>query len=279
MITFLGPYGATFSHEAYDALSKSFNAPKVTENSYRSASSNDEVLKLVIEHGGYGAIAFETLAEGVLVETFDSFINLLRTYKTQQECPFHVIGGIQMELHFCLMAYQEENIEKIIAHPKALGACKNNIDRMGWQTIAASSNGEAARLVAESDECKNYAALGPKTAAEKYGLKILNNAFEDKKAITTFLLVGPKSHPIGQGKNNRTIIIFDIPNTPGSLIKTLTFFEKFNVTKIHSAYAGGGNYSIGLEIESSHSELQEALLKFKRFVQTNLIFGPFPVKY
>ncbi len=178
-ITFLGPIGATFSHDAYTALAGIYGAPAVTNENYVEAKNNGEVLRLIAEHGGYGAISMETLAEGRVAEPVESFIELLKG----DDCKFHIVGAIQMKLHFCLMAREGTEIEGIIAHPKALGACKGKIK---WPTVNAASNGEAARLVAESAEHSTYAALGPRSAAEKYGLKVLAEAFEDQEAVTTF---------------------------------------------------------------------------------------------
>lgn len=232
-ITFLGPVGATFSHDAYNVLAETYDAPKaIAEGQDKNcipASTNGEIIKSILLHRGYGAIAMETLAEGRVAEPLESFIDLLKRYKKTEECPFHVIGAVKMRLHFCLMARKDlrhgSSILKVVAHPKAFGPCKGMLFANGLSFIEAKSNGEAARLVAESEEYSDCAALGPQSAAEKYDLKVLVKAFEDSSAITTFFLLGPKEHKVSVGKENRVLIVFKAPHKPGSLVRSLMPFE------------------------------------------------------
>lgn len=284
-ITFLGPIGATFSHDAYEILARIYNTPIVSETNCQPATSNGEILKLIQQHGGYGAIAMETLAEGRVAEPLESFIDLLRLYSHTEECPFRIVGAVRLKIHFCLMVRSEvleSQISRIVAHPKALGACKERIARNALQTTNASSNGEAARLVAESNEYKNCAALGPKSASEKYGLKVLNETYEDEQAITTFFLIAPASHQVSIGKENRVLIVFKVPHNPGALVRSLLSFERerLNLIQIHSVHAGNHTYNFAIEIEVKESDLESlnrAMIGFKTHVDSYLSFGPFEV--
>ena len=284
-ITFLGPVGATFSHDAYNILAIMYKAPKVTNENCIPAASNGEILKIIGQHGGYGAIAMETLAEGRVAEPLESFIDLLRDCKDNNDCPFGIIGALRLKIHFCLMARKgipATAITKIIAHPKALGACKEKIIKMGITTINAPSNGEAARLVAENSEYAECGALGPVSATEKYGLTIHEAAFEDGEAITTFFLIGPKEHKVSLGKENRILIVFKVPHTPGALVKSLLPFEQedLNLIQIHSVHAGNHTYNFAIEVEVSENRLEtlnRAMKVFTRHVETYLSFGPFEI--
>lgn len=284
-ITFLGPVGATFSHDAYNILAKIYNAPTVSETNCQPATSNGEILKLIQQHGGYGAIAMETLAEGRVAEPLESFIELLKVYSDTEKCVLRVIGAIRLKLHFCLMLRPEVSefeISRIVAHPKALGACKGRIANKALQTTSASSNGEAARLVAEGDEYRNSAALGPKSASEKYRLKVINEAFEDGEAITTFFLVAATSHQVSVGKENRVLIVFRLPHSPGALVRSLLPFEQeeLNLIQIHSIHSGNHTYNFAIEIEVKENELNSmnrAMTGFKMCVDSYLSFGPFEV--
>jgi prephenate dehydratase len=283
-ITFLGPVGATFSHDAYTKLIALFGAPEEAGNTIIPASRNREILPLIRDHGGYGAMAMETRAEGRVGEPVESFIDLLKVYDDSHSCPFHVIGGIRMKIHFFLMAREGVSramIEKVISHEKSLGACKNRLIELGKPTLDCASNGRAAQEVAENPTCAKYAALGPASAAKKYGLTILNDeAFEDEEAVTTFFLIGPKRHVRKFGRENRALITYEVPHEPGALVDSLLPFkeEGLNLIHVHSIHAGRGAYHFGIELECSDAQIENwhrAMEKFTRVVKKHLTFGPF----
>lgn len=292
-ITFLGPVGATFSHDAYNILAEIYNAPKVVrgikETNCLPATTNGEILGLIIKHGGYGAIAMETLAEGRVTEPLESFIELLQKFdshsNSKKTCPLHIIGAVKIKIHFCLMVQsgvKMKDVKKIVGHAKSLGTCKKSILSAGMGTESVSSNGEAARLVAEDPAYKNCAALGPESAAEKYGLEILNPAFEDCEAVTTFFLIGPNDQPVHIGKNNRALIVCRLKHQAGSLVKALQALaeEKLNMIQIHSMHTGNHSYDFGIEIDVAESEIpnmEKAMKKFEKCVEKSLVFGPFEV--
>ncbi len=148
--------------------------------------------------------------------------------------------------------------------------------------MSADSNGEAARLVAESEEHKNHAALGPRSAAEKYGLEILDKAFEGKEAITTFFLLTPKDHKVVVGKKNRALIVYKTLHKPGALVDSLIPFktEGLNLIQIHSVYIESGVYHFAIEIEVGENEMdkwQRAMKIFESCVEKHFTFGPFEV--
>src|SRR3989344_4328165 len=288
-ITFLGPLNATFSHDAYNLLAEIYGAPKeISEGPEANcvpASSNGEILKLIGEHGGYGAIAMETRAEGRVAEPLESFIDLLNKYPKTEACPFHIVGAVKMKLHFCFMMRRGMSTTPphgIIAHPKSLGACRERVRALGIPTQNAPSNGEAARLVAESQEHALFAALGPRSAADKYGLEIINLAFEDKEAVTTFFLIAPKSHKIRVGEENRMLIVYELLHRSGTLVHSLLPFAQngINLVQIHSVHAGNGVYNFAIEVESLKEDrewLRSAMEEFHHCTLKYLPFGPFEV--
>lgn len=288
-VTFLGPIGATFSHDAYDILSEIHDAPRAMaigqDSNCVPAATNGEILRLVTGHGGYGAIAMETMAEGRVAEPLESFIDLLRLYENGSDCPFHVVGAIRLKLHFCLMArngVDAGSINRVLGHPKALGACKARLLAVKALAVGVSSNGEGARLVAESDEHRDSAALGPRSASEKYGLTVLQDAFEDSEAITTFFLVTPASHRVSVGVNNRALIVFKVAHRPGALVRALQSFEAegLNLIQIHSVHAGNCTYNFAIEIDVGGGQLdafEKAMKGFRCHAERHLTFGPFEV--
>lgn len=285
-ITYLGPVGATFSELAYVRLAELFDARSLDMGEIVLAKNNQEILPLVCDHGGYGAIAMETEAQGRVEGSVTPFIQLLGSLKY---LPITVIGAIRMPISFVLMArfgVRKNEIQKIIAHPKALGACKkvvsfftsNNLSKV----VESSSNGLAAEHIVANSEA-TIAALGPRMAAEKYGLNVVQEACEDKPATTTFFLLGPKNHPAQEGSSKRAVLVFRLKNAEhyGTLVDVLLPFRDagLSLRQIHSFFTEEGQYDFFIEIECSEQELELllAVKKAKRFMDRHILFGPFPV--
>lgn len=282
-MTVLGPVGATFSSDACDWLMKRYRIHRPIN--MIDVGSNGEILPSVSEHGrrGYGVVAMDTLAEGRVTEPLESFIDLLRLYP-KKDTPFHVVGAVQMKLSFCLMARPGtalKSVRCIIAHPKSFGACNRWIESRGYSTVAVASNGEAAKTVAKT-RGTSVAALGPISAAKKYGLEVLAEGCEDRQAITTFFLLGPRSRKIAVGERNRLLIVFSVPHKPGALSRALRPFERegLNLIQIHSVHAGNHTYHFAIELEvgkRKKTAVARALKDFRKVSTSFIPFGPFPV--
>jgi len=287
-ITFLGPLGTTFTHEVYCVLAKMYGAPIVTKENYIPASKNAEVLQVIENHGGYGAIAMETLAEARVDESVNSFLPLLRKYKNSNSCPIQIAGAIRMRLHFCLMArpgVSKDEIVSVIAHNKSFGACRKKVEALKVPLTEVpnnGSNGEAARLVAQDEAYAKFASLGPRCAALEYGLEILEPEFEDEIAVTTFFLIAPKVCAIKAGAENRMLVVWNAIDRPGSLRYALEPLEKENLNMIHinSVHVGNRTYDFICEVEGKDWELpsfNRAMSSFADRVNMYLQFGPFEI--
>ncbi len=285
-VTFLGPAGATFTAIAYDRLATLFGTPGAydTTTVLSLAKTNEEVLGLILKHRGYGAIAMETKAEGRVDPPINSFIELLKQF--DGNCPTHIIGGISMRIRFALMGRPGatlKDIKRITAHPKSLGACRRNIEKIGAEKIEAPSNGKAAEMVAASGTLAD-AALGPIEAAGKYNLRILDEAFEDAEAITTFYLLGPQSHQHSHllSATQRMLMVFRVAHEPNSLVKVLIPFgeERINLRLVHSLYMEEWAYDFAIETECDPARLpylRIALAAAECYTKRRIVFGPFPV--
>ncbi len=284
-VSILGPLGSTFSSDAYDWLARRFDIPLLSQENGIAVASNSEVVPSVLKNGGFGVLAMETLSGGRVTENLESFISLLHQYSTTKDCPISIIGAVKAELNFCLMTrndVSESDITMVLAHAKAIDACRQNIKQLNLPAKEASSNGEAARLVAEETEYANAAALGPSSAAIMFGLKIIHNSFQDKRAVTTFFLLAPRSHYTVPAEENRALLIFNLENECGSLVKVLQLFadDGLNLIKIHSIYAGDSTYNFAVEVEADKNQLpalNRVLVDVKKYVNQHLVFGPFPV--
>ncbi len=291
-ITYLGPLGATFSAIAYDMLAEKFGAPLSTSVgvSLSPATTNEDIVPLLIRNGGFGAIAMETKVGGIVGPPLNSLIKLLEKYDRwlDEEPPIRVYGALAMKINFALMVKpgtKVDEIRTIHAHPRALEACRKNIDRLKWITIESTSNGQAAEEVSRSTS-SGVAALGPAQAAKKYGLEILDTSFEDVEAVTTFLLLGPPSFQHSNQKRSVTeyqsIVVFRLDNEVGALLKALEILRLYeiNLNYIASLHQVNGCYDFAIQIKLKEHQIRDYKLAMDSFhcnVKNSISFGPFPV--
>ena len=104
------------------------------------------------------------------------------------------------------------------------------------EVVAANSNAEAARLVAEEADGRS-AAVAPALAAKIYGLDVLASDIEDHpENETRFVLVGRDGIPAPTGHDKSTIVVFQRTDRAGSLLAILQEFaaRAINLTKLES---------------------------------------------
>jgi chorismate mutase/prephenate dehydratase len=165
-VAYLGPEG-TFSQEA--AL-KHFGGGAGTV----PCASIDEVFRRV-ESGavGYGVVPVENSTEGAIGRTLDLLLST----------PSMVCGEVMLPIRQCLMSRERglTGIRKVYSHTQSLAQCQHWLSRRlpAAERVAVVSNAEAARLAARE---RRAAAIGPKTAAEIYGLRLLARNIETSLA-------------------------------------------------------------------------------------------------
>ena len=169
----------------------------------------------------YGVVPVENSTEGMVSHTLDNFM----------DSPLKISGEVEMRIgHHLLVAANTEaaDVTRICAHQQALAQCRNWLDRH-WPNVereAVSSNGEAARLAAETP---GVAAVAGDMAAERYELDKLAEHIEDYADNTTrFLIIGREEvQPSGRDK---TSIIVSSRNKPGALFTLLEPFRRGGVS-------------------------------------------------
>lgn len=291
-ITYLGPAGATFSAIAYDRLAEIFGAPTSSCDGVSTslARTNEDIVPLLIQNGGFGAIAMETKVGGIVGPPLNSLIKLLERYDrwSDEDPPIRVCGALAMKISFALMVRPGttmDEIKIIHAHPRALEACRKNLNNLKCLTIESVSNGQAAEEVSKSDS-RGVAALGPAQAAKKYGLEVLSSSFEDVEAVTTFLLLGP---PLSKGlvqkggvSEYQSIVVFRLDDQVGALLKALEILKlhEINLNYIASLHQVNGCYDFAIQIKLKEYQIRDHKLAMDSFhcrVKNSICFGPFPV--
>ena len=146
-----------------------------------------------------------------------------------------IVSQIVLPVQQCLMSNSpRKRIKKLYVHPQSLAQCRGWIQNHLPQVeiIETSSNPRSAELAAKE---KGAAAIAGLLAAEKHGLRVLEQDIQDNAAnATRFLVLGRQcSPPTG---DDRTSLMLSVADKAGALHEAIAAFRrhKINMTKIES---------------------------------------------
>lgn len=270
-IGYLGPRG-TFTEEALLSVTnidESSLVPYPTEGEVLHAVERGEVDK--------GIVPIENSIAGSVNATLD-VLSFETDLTIEREVVIPITHNLIGKQGLALSA-----IEKIVSHPQALAQCRRYLTEKfsGVPAVAASSNAEAVKNVAEMDG--NWAAIGPRLSAELYGLSILEADVADfRENKTRFVLVGSEEMPYS-GRDKTSIVCFIAEDHPGALLQILNEFayENINLTKIQSrpTRKALGDYCFFIDFEGhiSSPDVGRAL-KFLRYrIKEVKVLGSYPM--
>lgn len=263
-IAYLGPE-ATYTHQA--ARSK-FGASVRYSPQVSIADVFDRVAR---GQADYGVVPIENSTEGAVNHTLDMFM----------DSELRICAQILLRIENNLLArIPREQIRRVYSHPQVFGQCRNWLrnNLQDVETIEVSSTTRAAELAASE---AGAGALAGRTAAEVYGLNILESSIQDQPNNTTrFLVIGHvASPPTG---NDRTSVMFCIRDEPGALFNALEPFNrlKISMSKIESRPSKRKvwEYFFFADVDGHASEpkLQEALEELGKHCTFVKILGTYP---
>lgn len=175
------------------------------------------------------------------------------------------------------------DVRTVASHPHAQPQCRHwlseHLPEAEW--VAAGSNADAARLVAEG---RFDAALAGAFAAEVYGLEVLAEPVHDVSgAETRFVLVSlPVSPEPATGSDKTSLVLVIGKDHPGALLEILTEFavRGINLTRIESRPTGGGIgdyfFSVDAEGHIDEARVGEALIGLHRICADVRFLGSYP---
>lgn len=128
-----------------------------------------------------------------------------------------------------------DSVKTVISHSQALGQCAAFIKSKGYETKEAVNTAVAAKDVAESGRT-DIAAIASDSAAEKYGLKVLESHINDSNNNTTRFAVFSRSAKTVSKDDNHFIMMFTVTNEAGSLGKAISIIgdNGFNLKALKS---------------------------------------------
>lgn len=207
-IAFLGPAG-TFTEAAVHKFAA--HLPEV--ETLPVGSPSEAVAAVRAGQADYACVAIENSVDGAVTTTFDAIV---------EAEPVQIHREVDIPVAFSIMTRPGKgDIRRLSTHPVAFqqirGWVKNNLPEVEF--VPASSNAAAAEAVARGDA---DAAAAPARAAEIFGLETIAQGVADVEgAATRFVLVGRPARPTARTGQDRTSVIFTLPNEPGSLVGAL----------------------------------------------------------
>jgi prephenate dehydratase len=181
----------------------------------------------------------------------------------------------------------EDRIHRILSHPVALAQCLRYLRaRTDAEALPVHDTAGAAMEVARVGD-PGVAAIAPRGAAERYGLEILASDLQDRADNQTrFYLLqreGDPPHAIafGEGRSLRTVVLLELVDQPGALVRVLLPFAEHGVdlSRIESRPAGDPwCYRFLLELRGRAGDLclQQALEQAAEGTTALRVLGSFP---
>ncbi|HEX9259716.1 MAG TPA: prephenate dehydratase domain-containing protein, partial [Acidimicrobiales bacterium] len=177
-VGFLGPLG-TFTEQAL------LSQPDLAAAELVPLISIRDVLNAVVRgEVDLGFVPIENAIEGTVNQTQDA-LAFTHDLLIQRE--------VVLDVEQCLMTLpgtELADVKIVLSIPIATGQCRAYLDEAvpGFEARAANSTAEAARAVSESGD-RALAAIGPRVAAELYGLAVLASDIADHDGNQTRFVV------------------------------------------------------------------------------------------
>jgi prephenate dehydratase len=225
-----------------------------------------------------GFVGIENSIEGTVNVTIDA-LALEHDLLIQREVEL----GIQLNL-MAPAGVSMADVTRVLTFPVAVGQCRTWLATRlpGVEIVAANSNAEAARLIAQEADGVS-AAIAPALAAKIYGLEVLANDIEDHPENTTrFVLVARHTVPPATGHDKTTIVVFQRTDRPGSLLAILQEFaaRAINLVKLESrpTKKGLGDYCFIIDLEGHLSDelVADCLRDVRSKVEDIKFLGSYP---
>ena len=169
--------------------------------------------------------------------------SLLHNYELLRESGTTVVGEHKLHIEHSLLCLPEDDwddIKEVNSHPVALMQCRGFLSKHpDFKVVEGSDTAGSAEKISRK-HMQGHAAICSKYAAPLYGMKVLEEGIEDNKHNFTRFLVCVDPWKADEYRNahrtNKSMIVFSLPHTEGSLSQVLSIFSFYNsnLTKIQS---------------------------------------------
>lgn len=210
-----------------------------------------------------GMLAIENTIAGSLLQNNE----LLRLSGSQ------IIGEYKLRISHCFVCLPEEDwsdITEVNSHPIALMQCREFLSQHPRIKVVEAEDTALSAETIKREKLSGHAAICSKLAAERYGMKILQEGIEtNKHNFTRFLIVADpwqvdELNRLNHREINKSSMVFTLPHTEGSLSQVLSIlsFYRINLTKIQSLPIIGREWEYQFYVDI----VFDNLLKYKQAI-------------
>lgn len=226
-IAYLGPAG-TFSQQA---VHKHFG-----HEADALAEADIDACFHAVETGraDFAVVPVENSTEGAIARTLDLIVS----------SPLKICSEVMLPIHQALMRKHAgmDGIQRVYGHAQSLAQCQKWLGRHlpDAERVSVVSNSDGARRAAAEPDA---ATLGSASAAELYGLSVIEARVEDEVSNTTRFLVLGKTDAAPSGRD-KTSLVMGAHNQPGAVVKLLQPLADagISMSKLESRPARGSNW-------------------------------------
>jgi chorismate mutase/prephenate dehydratase len=173
-----------------------------------------------------------------------------------------------------------KGVKRVYSHQQSLGQCQKWLAQNlpDVERIAVASNAEAARLAAKE---KAACAIGPKLAAERYGLAVIAADIEDEPNNRTRFVVLGGIEPSPSGRDG-TSLVMSAPNRPGAVHALLEPIARHGVSmsrlESRPTRVGQWEYYFYVDLDGHRSDppLAAALGELQKLAPFLKVLGSYP---
>ena len=170
----------------------------------------------------YGVLPIENSLAGSVNAIYD----LLSEYNVS------IVRGVRLKVDHALLGVpgaKLSEIREIYSHQQAISQCSEFLSTLkNVRVIAMENTAEAARMVARAGD-RTKASLSSRLCAELYQMQVLKSSAQNRDNNYTRFICIAKEPKIYSGAD-RTSVMINIPNRPGTLFRILS---RFNATGVN----------------------------------------------
>lgn len=220
-----------------------------------------------------GIVPIENSSGGFIIDTVDRLVD--------ERCTLRILEEIALNVKLALLGRSGQRVEIICSHPMPFFHCDDWL-RQHYPDARRVSTASTAAAAAKAASEPGTAAIGPRQNAEKHRLDLLHFPIAGEVPnITQFYLIGHRANSPSPA-NNRTALVVELPDRPGSLCRFLTPLSDaaVNLKRLESRPIRGqpNKYKFFIEIEGSPAEpaVSDALDQTRADGATLHDLGSFP---